>query len=170
MILTSLVAVTALSYALARAYLQGAMRSFARAERALADLQSAVRTLVEQDVPASVAKIALQLSVHAGCGCFVRGMLTSHYLPRVALVPRASGDVWEAAFADVERLPPAQREAFNRVVALVVVYDCFRNPLQGWLFERLMRSFTRAEPSWSDKAEAKLTAWSVVSRRAAVRG
>lgn len=160
------VALTFGVYLLAATYVRRSVRSFASAKRAWSDLNASVQAFLAEDVPQSAARVAVGLMSAAGCGCFVRGVLISHYLPRVSVLPRSAGAIkWEKDFSDLANLRADQKAKFERVIGLVIIYDSFRNPLQGWAFRRMMRSFASAEPSFTEKLEAQLAAVSVLSRR-----
>lgn len=156
------------SFRLAQDYLRRSATSFASAERAWEGVKGAADDLLKNDVPETVARVVLALMVTAGCGCYVRGMLVSHYLPRFPTrEPEQSGQ-WDRAFVDVDALPNDQRDQFSKLIVAVVVYDSFRNPLQGWLFRRLITSFVKAQQPIAAKYEAKMTALHVLSRKDAI--
>lgn len=166
MILTFLaVGAVAAAYFISSAYIRRSERSFSSAARVMDDLSSAVRGFVESDAPPEVARLAIQMAAITGCGCFVRGVLVSHYLPRGTIsrgnVPRSLNSAFEAS----RRMPGELQTQFDRIAGLVMIYDSFRNPLQGWLFRRALRSFVEAKPTWNDQAETKLALFSVLSRK-----
>lgn len=150
-------------------YVRRSLRSFRRAEAVWADLSATADGLIQSDAPASVKRVVLALMMSAGCGCFVRGMLVSHYLPRVSLQQslreRRSAKMWESAFSDVDSLPAGFKEDFSRLLALVMIYDSYRNPLQGFFFRRLLRSVLQPKLDYGTRAEVQLTAFSVVSKK-----
>ena len=51
------------------------------------------------------------------------------------------------------------------LVMLVLVYDTFRNPLQGYLTRRAIKAIAEPKPDFQTKSEAQMTAFSVLSRR-----
>ena len=156
-----LAAAVALAYWLSSRYIQYAQRSFVTASMVGNDLNKAVREVLDAEAPSIIARLSIQLMAIAGCGCFVRGILIGHYLPRVTI--NSTDDAAQAAFNELSQMSPELQAKFNKVVALVFIYDSYRNPLQGAMFRRIMRSFLRPEPRWSDQLEAKLAAFSVVS-------
>ena len=145
-------------------YVERSMRSYASASKVWTDVDSTARELLETDLPQSVARAILGLLALAGCGCFVRGVLVSHYLPRLMTVGKTSSGKWNRAFDDVENLGPAQREQFSKLITLVVVYDSFRNPLHGWIFRRTLRNFTKPVVPSAYRVEAQLASFSVLNR------
>lgn len=162
----ALIAVMAvwLVFRVAQDYVRRSLRSFRHAERVWATAMIEARTLMEADIPASVSRLVIELSSLAGCGCFVRGMVASHYFPRAILSNAAPNSTWDGAFADVEALPHEQREKFRKLLALIVLYDSYRNPFQGWLFRRSLKAVMRPDPGFKVQMETQLTAYSVVSR------
>jgi hypothetical protein len=153
------------AYWLADYYVCRSMRSFQTAEDVWHKLNGAASELLTHDIPESVSRMVVALTFLAGCGCFVRGVLIAHYLPRVRLASSNSQSQWEQAFNDLGNLDPLQRSAFERLLGFVIIYDSFKNPFQGWLFRRVTRSFTKSVPSFKERAEAQLTALDVLSRR-----
>jgi hypothetical protein len=153
------------AYRLADDYVRRSMGSFDSAARVWTDLDAAATELLNTDLPESVGRMVVALTRLAGCGCFVRGVLLSNYLPRAKLQQDGRGDKWNDAFNDLKVLNGSQKDCFDRLLSLVIVYDSFRNPLQGWLFRRLLRSFTQDKRSYREKAEAELAALSVLSNR-----
>jgi hypothetical protein len=153
------------AYLLARDFVTRSIRSYGNAESVWSDLVNTADKLMDDDIPESVATAVLGLVVVAGCGCFVRGMLVSHYLPRPSPSKSEGSGHWNKAFEDVENLTADQRSNFYQLLATVVVYDSFRNPLQGWLFRRVLKSFLQPNPSFVQKAETQITAFSILARR-----
>ena len=147
-------------------YLTRSLRSFRKAETHWPKLVAQSQELLAMQISAGFASVVFQLMATAGCGCYVRGMLLSHYLPVAWLADDSdkSRDV-DVAFRDIERAPAEQREAFAKLVAQVVVYDSFRNPLQGWLLRRVMKQVLRPEPSVKVRYESQITVRSVLARR-----
>lgn len=158
-----------LAYRLVDDYLRRSMVSFAHAEKARAMAQQEAVEMLETGVPQSVARLIVQLSALAGCGCFVRGMLMSHYLPKAVPSRGAKKGPWDVAFSDLDKLDADIRRKFDKYVSYLVLYDGYRNPLQGWLFQRALRSLAKPEPRYDLRMERQLAAYSVVSRRAASR-
>jgi len=163
-----LVAAAAAAYRLADYYVRFATRSTAMAGRVWGDFEQQVRHFVSESESAEVSKLAIHMAAAAGCGCFVRGALMSHYLPRFSIEPKEERPGVQSAFAQVGDLPHAQREAFSKLIVMTLIYDSFRNPLQGWFFRRMLDSFTKPTVSWTHQQEAKLAAFSVLSRRQAI--
>lgn len=153
------------AYLLARDFVSRSIRSYGSAEQVWSDLVGASDKLMDADIPESVARAVLGLVAAAGCGCFVRGMLINHYLPRPSLVKSGDAGPWNKAFEDVEDLTAEQRGDFYQLLAAAVVYDSFRNPLQGWLFRRILKTFLQPNPSFIQKAETQITAFSILTRR-----
>lgn len=153
------------AYVCAAAYVRYSVLSFGRAAQLQAQLTDDLRSFVESDAPPAVSRLAIQLGTMTGCGCFVRGMLVSHYLPRIALTVGDNADHIQRAFDEAGAMAAEQQSAFGRITALVVLYDSFRNPLQGWLFRRMMRTYVRHEQRWDSQLETKLATFSVMSRR-----
>lgn len=156
---------------LAEDYVRRSMNSFQKADRVWADLRQTADTLLRASVPDSVSRLILALMLAAGCGCFVRGMLKSHYLPRVSLglgkKSTRTSKAFDKAFLDVGFLPPDLQADFSRLMALVILYDSYRNPLQGYLFRHLINSITKPDLDFGTRAEVELTAFSVLSRKRA---
>lgn len=160
-----IVAVVYGAYRLAGDYIRRSMRSFASAQRAWSELSTTAKEIVEQDIPEPAARAVIGLAGAAGCGCFIRGVMAAHYLP--GLLRRSvdePGD-WDQAFTAIGNLSIEQKRSFDRLLALVLVYDSFKNPLQGWFFRRMLRSYVDPEPTFAEKAETQLAAFSVLSRR-----
>lgn len=145
-------------------YIRRSERSFGTAERVWTDLNKLLTELLQSEVPSAVAQLAVMIGAVTGCGCFVRGVLMSHYLPRAFIMPPQNSR-FEVAFLAVEKLDAHQRKLFEQVMGMAIVYDSFRNPLQGWLFRRLLRSATQSEPSYSTKLETQLATASVLSKK-----
>jgi hypothetical protein len=145
-------------------YIRRASRSYASASRVWTNLDTVAREILDADVSQPVARAVLALVALAGCGCFVRGVLMSHYLPRLMTVSAASSGKWNRAFDDVERLNVGQRELFSKLVTLVVIYDSFRNPMHGWVFRRMLRTYTKPIVPPAYRAEAQLASFSVLNR------
>lgn len=141
------------------------MRSFENAEFAWRELAAEARAIVEADVPTNVAKVVIALAATAGCGCYVRGLLMAHYLPKFLIVRGDRNGKWSGSLEAVDNLPSELREKFQRMMMLVILYDGYRNPAHGWLFRRVMKSYTQGRQSFQEKLETKLTAASVLSRR-----
>ena len=151
-------------FRIAQDYVRRSIRSFRHAERVWAAAMAEARILMEADIPSSVSRLVIELSSLAGCGCFVRGMVVSHYFPRAIPSNDAPDATWDGAFADVEALPSQQRDQFRKMLALIVLYDSYRNPFQGWLFRRSLKAVIRPDPGFKVQMETQLTAYSVVSR------
>jgi hypothetical protein len=152
-------------YLLARDFVTRSIRSYGSAEHVWGDLIGTADKLMASDIPESVARAVLGLVAAAGCGCFVRGMLVNHYLPRPSLVKSGDAGPWNKAFEDVENLTAEQRGNFYQLLAATVVYDSFRNPFQGWMFRRILKTFLQPNPSFVQKAETQITAFSILTRR-----
>jgi hypothetical protein len=154
---------------LAEDFLRRSLRSFQKADRVWSDLNQTARGIVESDAPVSVKRLVMALMLSAGCGCYIRGMIISHYLPRFALgSARASSpgrQYWEIAFTDVDSLSRDLQEDFARLTALVFVYDSYRNPLTGFFFRRALSLVMQPKLDFSTRAEVQLTAYSVVTRK-----
>ena len=156
------------AFRISQDYLRGSSRSFASAERAWTGVTDAASKLIDQDIPESVGRVAVALMATAGCGCYVRGMLKKHYLPRVQFRKPPRIAALDEAFRDVEKMSNEQRDLFSDLVANVIVYDSFRNPLQGWLFRRLLRAYVKPQPPLTAKYEANMTAMDVLSQKGAI--
>jgi len=143
-------------------YLQRSQRSFASAQIAWNEVDRAVLELLDSDVPAVVAQLAILIARLTGCGCFVRGVLMSHYLPRFTVKPKPQ---LEVAFASLNELSPKQKKLFDQVIATAVVYDSYRNPLIGGLFRRLVKSAIQSQHTYSATLETQLAAAAVLSRK-----
>jgi hypothetical protein len=159
-----LIGIAALAYMLAAQYVAFATRSFASANKVWNDLNEKANAILEEDIPVGVARIVFALTATAGCGCYVRGMLIGLYAP----VPRGamshSDASWDKAFGGLDALPQKTRDEVSRLMAIAMVYDSYRNPLQGWIFRHAVKQYARGEPSFFDKLEAQLLALSVLSR------
>lgn len=153
---------------LSQDYLRRSSTSFANAERAWVGVNEAAQKLLDQDIPESVGRVIVALMATAGCGCYVRGMLKGHYLPRFQFRRPQRVASLDQAFKQVEEMSNDQRDLFSSLVAAVMVYDSFRNPLQGWLFRRLLKSYVKPQPPLSAKYEANLAAMSVLSNKGAI--
>lgn len=159
------VATVGAAYVLMSVYMRKAVISFRSADKLGAELSVEIRNFVESDAPPAVARLAIQLGAIAGCGCFVRGVLMSHYLPRVTVTRGRGVDPVQSAFDEADSMTADQQKAFGRITGMVIVYDSFRNPFQGWLFRRLLKSYLQPSQRWDSQLEAKLATFSVVSRR-----
>lgn len=148
-------------------YLDRSMVSFRNAERAWSELTLLARELVARDLPPRVAKLVVAMTASAGCGCFIRGVIISHYVPqllrRYPNEERSLGPVFE----QIENLDAESRDLFWKFQVHVMVYDSFRNPAQGWLFRRALKETLKPEVSYSTKREAQSAVFSVVARRKA---
>ena len=167
MVMLSIVAVLAVWAAFRGVdyYVRRSLRSFEHASQVWNTANDLAQDVLAAKVPLSVARLVLELSALAGCGCFVRGMIVSHYLPRLHSSRSNEKGPWDQAFADLETLEPDVRQTFSKYIGMLILYDSFRNPFQGWLFRRAMRSVTRPNPSYEVRMETQLTAYSVVSKR-----
>ena len=150
-------------------FMRHSLRSFQNADRVWAELNQVGKRIAESDAPVSVKRLVLALMLSAGCGCFVRGMLASHYLPRFALrAGRGSSPgkrYWEKAFTDVEVLPVGLQDDFTHLTALVLIYDSYRNPLTGYFFRRVLRLVMQPKLDFGTRTEVHLAAYSVVTRK-----
>ncbi len=161
------IAVTALLYRLGVMYVRRSMRSFSSGATVWADLHKELRAFIEKEPPVAVAQLAIGLATAAGCGCFVRGVVATHYLPRFRQPRPQPRNPVEPAFNEVRSMEPELQEAFDRIMARVIVYDSYRNPVQGYLFRHIMWTFIQPQQSLASQLETKLAAFSVMSRRAA---
>lgn len=152
-------------YRLADDYLRRSMLSFGSAEHAWGVVTANAERLMEQDISPAVAKLIVRTVSAAGCGCFVRGMLLGHYLPRSRSTREEADRYWGSLFDEIDSGGQEMGKLFWQFLASVVVYDSFRNPLQGWLFRRALKEMLRPEPSYQAKLEAKSAIFSVVSKR-----
>jgi hypothetical protein len=153
-------------YRLALDYVNRAKSSFAHAEAIWNDIARIADELVNSEIPPSVARAVVGLVATAGCGCFVRGMLMSYYLPTPEGVKKKADQEWERSFSDLRHLTDAQREKFDNLMVMVIVYDSFRNPLQGWLFRRALKSFMRNEQTFVQRVKTELTVLTILSGNA----
>lgn len=163
-IIIALVAYAA--YRLAQDYVRRSQRSFGNASIAWVRLNEMGREIATSDKTSeAVAKVVLGLMLAAGCGCFVRGILISHYLPRAIVMRGGRDDEWDGAFEEIEEMDASDRAAFVQFLMQVVLYDSFRNPLQGWLFRRAIRMRGRLVPPPENRYEAQIVASSILRRR-----
>lgn len=153
------------AYRLAQDYVRRSLTSFGSAERSQADMAEAARTLIESEPPPAVAKLVITMSLMAGCGCFVRGMLASHYLPRATVNRGKAEGRWAQAFAEAEGLSWEMRDIFAKFLIQVIIYDSFRNPFQGYLLRHTLENIVRPQPSLGTFLEARMTALSVVNSK-----
>lgn len=162
--------VVGIAYILAAHYVRRATRSIGSAGDVWAQLQQEVRTFVEKGAAPEIATFAIQLGAVAGCGCFVRGVVMNHYLPPAMLALFDDDKKIEPVEIEARHLDVDQQERLSHIVTLVIMYDSFRNPFQGFLFRRILRSYMVPDHiSWRSKVEAKAAAFSVMSRRSFAR-
>lgn len=154
-------------FRLAQDYVRRSMRSFGKADKVWADLVHSAESLLEDDIPEHLARSIVALMRLAGCGCFVRGVVTAHYLPFLSRT--GGGEGAEDAFIEFDALDGEQRERFWALLSAVILYDGFRNPFQGLLFRNMIRTYYRPSPRLSarEKLQAALTAFGVLGRKAA---
>lgn len=151
-------------YRLLEEYVRRSMRSYAAAERTWAEVKSAATDLMAHDVGAELARNVLMLVWSAGCGCYVRSLLMHHYLPGFfERRGQQSADI-DKGFREIDALSADARADFHRLVAMVMVYDSFRNPLQGWLFRRVLRSYL-TKPGYREIREAELASYAVLAKK-----
>jgi hypothetical protein len=154
------------SYRLAFDYVTKSKGSFSHAEVIWNEITRISRDIIDSDIPPSVARAVVGLVSTAGCGCFVRGMLLSYYLPTPSGVDKNPGKEWERSFDDLRHLSDVQRDLFNQLMARVIVYDSFRNPLQGLLFRRALKSFMKNEQTFVQRMRTELTVLKILSGNA----
>ena len=161
------IASTAVLFAIARKYVDRSLRSYRSADAMLGKISDNLTRLAEADAPLGVARIGFMLAATTGCGCYVRGILYSHYMPsslaRLIAGGPKRGSSFERDLADLAKLNAAQRSAFSDLIVSVIIYDSYRNPLSGWLFRHMIRSYDR--PSFTERADAEVTAVSILSRK-----
>jgi hypothetical protein len=153
------------AYGAVKIYVRRSMNSFQMAEFVWGKLAAEAQAIIEADVPASVGKVVLALAATAGCGRYVRGLLIAHYLPTFVIARGDRQGRWSGSLEAVENLPPEIRDRFEHMMALVMIYDGYRNPVHGWFFRRVMKSYTESKRTFEQKLETKLTAVSVLSRK-----
>ncbi len=163
MTLISLLCLALLASVATRTYFTRARTSLRAAESALFEIERKAEDLLQQDLPVNVARVVIAMVYAAGCGCFVRAMLLGHYLPRRHV---ATGVVREGN-KEIETLNLETREKISELMMLVIIYDSFRNPLQGWLFRRILKEYTRSSEKieMNAKWEARLATMAVVDRK-----
>ena len=154
-------------FAAANMYVKRSLRSFRKADVLLNRMDDALHKLIDSDVPIGVARVGFLLMGTAGCGCYVRGILYSHYMPPplarlVAGGPKRNSPV-ERDLLDMNKLDEGQRRIFSELIGTVVMYDGYRNPLSGWLFRHMLRS--SQPPSFTERADTEVTTVSILSRQ-----
>lgn len=156
---------------LADRYVTRSLRSYQFADIMLSRVMENLTKLTEGDLPVGAARISFMLASTAGCGCFVRAVLLSHYLPSswasaiFGGVRQNPSPEFEHDLFDMDELSAEQGKHFSQLVASVIIYDGYRNPLSGWLFRRIVRAY--AEPSYTDRERAEITTFSVLGRKVA---
>ena len=108
-------------YLVASSYVHRSKRSYSNADRVWSDLNSHALELLKADIPKPISLLVVALSRTAGCGCFVRGALLSHYLP-IRVAGRDAGDNGvKSAFDSIDKLTPELRQSIGKLLALVML-------------------------------------------------
>lgn len=161
-----------LTIIIVQTYLRRAAHSYELASEVWGTVYRRADGILAGRYPAPVKAMAYGLAHTAGCGCYVRQMLLRHYLPSVATArEQASSKAPPSALVKaIEGLRSSQRREIDLLIGAVVVYDGFSNPLQGWVFRRLMRGYwnipakSRPLPK-KEYREAEAAAVNVVARK-----
>lgn len=158
---------------LASIYTRRAPRSVARSQIFWKAFKTDVERVIRDDsYPQPVAEFVYELAMTAGCGCYVRQMLVTHYLPSLwsRLSEEASEKPREREFdAAMQALSKPKREQIKRIMVTAIVFDSFYNPFQGWLFRRVLNGYKNPQPSTYrkvDMQEASHVTYKVVRNRA----
>lgn len=158
-------AVVVLATVAANIYLKRSQRSLKAASRTWVDVSALAHDIVsDKTIPAVVANHAILLASATGCGCFVRGMLLGHYFGAAVARPKTiAGERYVSELSEARsRLDPEKRGRLDDLVMRAIVYDSFANPLQGWLFRRVLaKRVSQSEQLF----EARQVVPSVVARR-----
>lgn len=153
-------------FVLARVYVVRSIRSLRAAEPTLTKINEQLEKLIKEDVPVGAARVAFMLATTAGCGCYVRGVIFSHYLPpavfRFFFGARQAKPAVEHDLFELDKLNEAQRHMFSDLITSVIIYDGFRNPLSGWIFRHVIRKGHR--PTFTERGDTELTTVTVLSR------
>jgi hypothetical protein len=156
------------AYRLAEDIVRRSLNSFQTADRVWSDLKTKSQEITDAaQVPEEVCRIVYALTASAGCGCYVRGMIMHHYLPALSTrkPDTPSEQRWSESFDKIAELPIEVQRKLAELIMLVFVYDSFKNPVQGWIFRRIVRSAANPSPNFAARTEAELTAFSVLSRK-----
>lgn len=151
-------------------YVNRSLRSYQSASAMLGHVTENLEELTKSEPPVGVARLGFMLASTAGCGCYVRAVLMSRYLPTPLASSifggsgRGKSKEVEHDMFDLDKLTPEQRQHFSKLVASVIVYDGYRNPLSGWAFRKMMDAHT--ETSYTQREGAELTIFSVLARKA----
>jgi hypothetical protein len=156
-------------YRLAVGYVRRSLRSFGSAERVFGDIETASNAILDKRIPQSVARFVVSLVMQAGCGCFVRGFLMRHYLPRISVRYQDGNREVSVAMDDIDRLDPDVRKMIWDLIALIIVYDGYRHPMSGWIFRHALKAFDSplAQAGIETRLETWQTAVSVLRRKSA---
>jgi hypothetical protein len=156
-------------FRLSEYYTLRSLRSYRNAERIWADLNRVAQSLLQRDITADVAFNVFALACTAGCGCYVRTLLINHYLPWASDIGKArrSRPEVDRGFHDIEQLVGEAKSEFRELMALVIAYDSFRNPLQGWLLRRMLGSHFK-RPGFRESREAEIASYKVLSHEKTV--
>jgi hypothetical protein len=92
--------------------------------------------------------------------------LLNYYLPAPDGIKKVADEEWQRSFSDLRQLSEAQREKFNQLIVCAIVYDSYRNPLQGWLFRHAIKSFMKNEQTFVQRVKTELTVLRVLSGNA----
>lgn len=155
-----------IAFRLCEYYVSRATRSYAHAEKAWSEAMTLAHEILEKDIPLSVAQLIVATSALAGCGCFVRGLIASAYLPHTRREKSESSNSWDGAFTDLEALDSENRKLFNDFLVRIVIYDSYKNPISGKIFRSIVRS--KSSNNTALRLETQLTTYSLLSRKNAL--
>lgn len=154
-------------------YVRRSMRSFASAEFVRTKILdvTARELLATPGLPKEVAHLVLSIFHLAGCGCLIRGILLGRLMllftgARGDRERRAAQHRTDRAFSILERQDASVREKFGELIAYATIYDSFANPLQGWLFRHVLRTYMTPRPKLSpeEKLKGEMIAVSILRR------
>jgi len=122
-------------------YLVRSQSSLRKASKVWTDLVDSVDKVVKDPTyPMEMVNLAVAVVELAGCGCLVRGVLLDHYLPWLPSKRHRERPPTRTDSA-YQRLPTKQKQHMGMIFGQAVVFDGFSNPLQGWLFRRMVSGF-----------------------------
>lgn len=160
-----------ISVAAASYYVKRSLGSFRRAEAVQRELEKQASDIIDMAESVALKRYVLSMVALAGCGCFVRGMLALHFLPRLTSSIDQDDQSFDEVMSEIDEASSEFRKKFSNFTIHLVVYDSFRNPLQGWLLRHALTSLTKPVPqaNFVARQEAMIATFSVIGRKGSFR-
>lgn len=147
MLIVVLIAILVVGTLGVNTYARRAERSLGTADKIWRDfIRECDGVITDRAMAGPIAELVYTLGMTAGCGCYVRQALFTHYMPEAAQqrinASLHSGGA-KSGLEMFDDLSHEQRKQINKVFVLALLFDSFANPVQGWLFRRALRNYRR---------------------------